>query len=245
MSGPRLDIRDLCVDLGKRHVLQGLNLSITPGSFTAVLGPNGAGKSTLLRAAAGILPARAGTITRSRLAYLPQNGGIAWPMPVRDIVALGRTHFGGLRSLLSPADEAVIDEVLEGCSLTELADRPATDLSGGELSRVLLARVLAVKAPLLLLDEPVAALDPSRQIATMDLLTRERQQGHAVIAVLHDLTLALRYATRIVVMEAGRIVADDVPEAILDMRVLDRVFDIRIDVARTADGRKLAGFSHG
>ena len=245
MSAPSLDIHDLSVDLGRRQVLQGLSLSIVPGSFTAVLGPNGAGKSTLLRAAAGILPTRAGTIARSRLAYLPQNGGVAWPMPVRDIVALGRTHFGGLRSLLSPADEAVIEEVLEACSLTELADRPATDLSGGELSRVLLARVLAVKAPLLLLDEPVSALDPSRQIATMDLLTRERKQGHAVVAVLHDLTLALRYATRIIVMDAGRIVADDTPEAVLAMRVLDRVFDIRVDVARTADGRQLAGFGHG
>ncbi len=245
MSASPLEIRDLCVDLGKRPVLQGLSLCLTPGSFTAVLGPNGAGKSTLLRAAAGILPARAGTITRSRLAYLPQNGGIAWPMPVRDIVALGRTHFGGLRSLLSPADEAVIDEVLEACSLTELADRPATELSGGELSRVLLARTLAVKAPLLLLDEPVAALDPARQIGTMDLLTRETRQGNAVVAVLHDLTLALRYATRIVVMDGGRIVADDTPEAILDLQVLDRVFNIRIDLARTSDGRQLAGFGHG
>ena len=244
-GGAFLDARDLRATLGRREILHGLSVTITPASFTAVLGPNGAGKSTMLKALAGVTPVR-GSINRSvPLSYLPQDGQIAWPMPVRDIVALGRTRFGGLRSLLSPADSAVIEDMLVACGLLDIADHPATELSGGETARVLLARALAVRAPLLLLDEPVAALDPAHQIATMSLLDKEVAQGHAVVAVLHDIGLALQHATRILVLDQGRLIADDAPEALLSSRVLDRVFGIELQTLRLESGLRVTGFRRG
>jgi iron complex transport system ATP-binding protein len=245
VSEPLLQAWDLGASLGRRRVLHDVSLALAPGSFTAVVGPNGAGKSTLLRALAGVIPVTGRLVRHSPLAYLAQDGSIAWPMPVRDVVALGRRRFGGLRSLLSPADAEAIEAALTDCGLTALADAPATDLSGGETARVLLARALAVRAPLLLLDEPVAALDPAHQVATMDLLARERRQGHAVVTVLHDLGLALHYADRMLVVADGRIVADAPPQELLTSRLLDRVFGIALQTQVLADGTRVTGFRRG
>jgi iron complex transport system ATP-binding protein len=245
MSANLIEARDLSAQLGRREVLHSVSLAIQPGSFTAVVGPNGAGKSTLLRALAGVIASRGSIVRSVPLAYLPQDGSIAWPMPVRDIVALGRSRFGGLRSLLSTADETIIENVLAACGLLALAETPATELSGGETARVLLARALAVRAPLLLLDEPVAALDPAHQIATMDLLAQEVAEGHAVVAVLHDLGLALQCADRILVVAEGRLIADAAPEELLASRLFDRVFGIDLQTQVLPNGVRVTGFRRG
>lgn len=233
-----LEFSNVTVRLARRTVLDAINLRIGPGEFTVVLGRNGAGKSTLLRAAAGLVPVSGAISWSCALAYLPQNGGIAWPMPVRDVIGLGRAaHRDGPKS-----DARIVDELLNRCDLVSLATRQAVQLSGGEMARVLLARALAVRAPLLLLDEPVAGLDPAHQIATMNLLRDETRQGHAIAAVLHDITLALRYATRLILIDAGRLMADITPQEAMASGILGQLYGIDVDLMRTGAGLPIAGF---
>lgn len=234
-----IELRGVCVNLGERLVLDGLDLSCKAGELVAVLGPNGAGKSTLLKAIAGLLPASGhlaiGAVTGSDLrpaargravAYLPQGHTAHWPISVMDAVAIGRLPHGAVPGRLRAADEAAIERALGAADALHLAARPVTELSGGERARVMLARALAVEAPVLLADEPIAALDPQHQIAVMELLTRQSAAGVCVLAALHDLTLATRFATRAVVLENGRIIADGPPRDVLDDELLIRVFGI-------------------
>lgn len=235
-----LRVRALTVDLGGRPVLQDCSFVAAPGEFIIVAGPNGAGKSTLVRAIAG-LQSHHGTVAfgaeeagmmdiarRARLvAYLPQHGAINWPMPVRDVVALGRLPFAASLQRLSREDEQAISKAMFDCDVTHLADCLATELSGGELSRVLLARALAAQAPILLLDEPAASLDPSHQSAVMEMLTRIAQSGKLVVAVSHDIVQATQYASRMIVLAAGKIVADGAPRDLLDAGLLERIFSMR------------------
>jgi iron complex transport system ATP-binding protein len=222
-----------------RVILDDVSLDLRDGELTALIGPNGAGKSTLLRTLAG-LQACEGVVRlggrdiralepreRGRaIAYLAQGGQIHWGLSVREIVALGRTpHSGGGR--LTRRDVEAAARALSDCGLSEAADRPVTQLSGGERARVLFARALAVEAPLLAVDEPVASLDPAQQIAVMKLLRGQAGAGRAVIAVLHDLGLALRYADRIVALGNGRIVADAPPREIVASGALDRLYGLR------------------
>ena len=169
-----LDASGLTVRRGGRAVLRDVALSVGAGECVALLGPNGAGKTTLLRALLGLVPfegrsslAGLAPLERARrAAWLPQTREIAWPVPVRDLVALGRhPHSRG-----GPAGSAAVDAALTRLGLQGLADRPATALSGGEQARVLLARALAQETPLILADEPVAGLDPARQIEAMATL---------------------------------------------------------------------------
>lgn len=214
-----LDARNLSVTLGGRAVLREVSLSVAPGEFVALIGPNGAGKTTFLRCCAGLVAPQAGQISTSgaRLSYLPQGGGVHWDLPVRDIVALGRGRFGA-------ASDPAVDEAMTACRVLPFAERLSSELSGGELARVLLARALAVQAPLILADEPVASLDPAHQIEVMKVLAGEARRGVAVIAVLHDLGLAFTHATRIVLMQDGRIVADGPPASVLASGRLEEAF---------------------
>ncbi len=240
-AAPRLSIRQLDVHLGARHALRNVTTQISAGEWIAVLGPNGAGKTTFLRAIAGVA-AFSGEIRmhqrdwrdfmprqRSReIAYLEQRGSIAWPLPVREIVALGRP----------PTAETgrAVHHALEVFGLRDLADRPATELSGGERARTLLARAFASDAPVLLLDEPIGSLDPAWQLATLDQLKAAALAGRTVLAVLHDLSMALRYASRVLLFDAGVLVADATPSGILASGQLDAVFGVRIEALETAGG---------
>lgn len=234
-----LSIENLRVTLRGREVLKDVRLEAGRGELLVVVGPNGAGKTTLLKAVACLLaaegrlewdsrslPALSSAERARAIAYLPQGHVAHWPIRARDVVTIGRVPFASSLARLSRADEDAIDEALDAVDATGFADRPVTELSGGERARIMLARALAVGAPLLLADEPVAALDPAHQLAVMGILSAQARAGRLVIAVSHDLLLAARYATRIVVISEGRIAAAGSPAETLTVQTLKDVFDV-------------------
>ena len=242
-----LQFNDVSVRYGTRRVLDNVSLSLDEGCVTGLAGPNGAGKTTLLRAALSLLKPEAGHIAlfgkplggwsddaRARaMAYLPQAGESHWPLIARRVVALGRMpHRAGL-ARLSQADETAIEDALARCDAAELADRRMDELSAGERARVLLARALATLAPVLLVDEPAAHLDPAHQLRLMELLREEARRGTAVIVTLHDLALATRYCDRLVLLKDGRVAAQGTPDAALSDAALAHVFGVR--AARVTD----------
>ena len=233
-----LRARDLHVRLGGRMVLAGIDLDIEPRCLTVVIGPNGAGKTTLLRAFAGLVAPTRGTIhvgakaldalsagERGRtIAYLPQSGGIAWPIPAFAVAALGRMPHGERADALPQNGRRAVEAAIAAVGLQGLEARLASELSGGERARVLLARVLATEAPVVLADEPVAAFDPGYQLRVLDLLTTRARAGAAVVAVMHDLALAARFADRIIALDGGRIVAAGAPRTVLTSSRLAEMF---------------------
>ena len=244
-----ITLDSVSVDLGARTVLHGVSARFAPGQLVGIVGPNGAGKSTLVRAMLGLAPLSAGTvrldeediahlpprtIARS-LAYLPQGQTLHWPLSVERLVALGRLPHLGPMSRIGAADHDAIAAAMTRTDVAHLADRIATELSGGERARVMLARALAVGAPGLAVDEPLAALDPGHQIDVMQLLAREARAGGLVIAVLHDLSMAARYCDQLLLLDRGTLVADGPPDDVLTQDRLRAVYGItsRIDLAAT------------
>ncbi|MHA6722522.1 ABC transporter ATP-binding protein [Sphingomonas sp. RS2018] len=230
----------LSVYLGGRQVLNGLSLTLTPGAVTGIIGPNGAGKSTLLRTIARLLPIAEGSVTidgaalgdverrtlAQTIAYLPQGGQVHWPVSVERLVSLGRLPHLAPLSRVGDADRAAIEQAMARADVMHFRDRIVTELSGGERARVLLARALAVEAKALLVDEPLAALDPGHQIDVMRLLQAEAAVGATVVVVLHDLTVAARYCDRLALIDAGRLVAEGAPQEVLTPERLARVYGI-------------------
>jgi iron complex transport system ATP-binding protein len=236
-------IDELAVDRGGRRLLGPLSATLAPG-VTGLIGPNGAGKSTLIRAAAGLVP-HAGEVTvqdrsvaamtpreRSRsIAYLPQGQAVHWPLTVERLVALGRLpHLAPMRRP-GAADAKAIEEALCRTQLLGLRARSIDTLSGGERARTLLARALAVGAPVLLADEPLAALDPLHQIEVMQLLRAEADRGVTVLAVLHDLTVAARWCDRLMLLDRGRLAAFDNPRAVLTRERIASVYGVHALIA--------------
>ncbi|MDP3371212.1 MAG: ABC transporter ATP-binding protein [Brevundimonas sp.] len=227
--------------LGGRTVLDGVDLAVAPGELVAVVGPNGAGKSSAIRALAGLLPltdgqARlggadtAGLSARARAeraAYLPQERRIAWNLPAVEVAALGAPFLAAAEA--RGQARAALEEVEAG----HLADRGVAEMSGGERARVLLARALATGARALLVDEPIAGLDPEAQLMVLERLRARAGAGQAVLVSLHDLALAARFAGRVVVLEQGRIAADAPPKGALTPEIMARVFGL---AARWVDG---------
>jgi iron complex transport system ATP-binding protein len=223
-----LAIDSLHASLGGKPVLKDLSFAIAAGEFVGLIGPNGAGKSTLLRTILGFIPHRgevavngnavasmsAGERAR-HIAYLPQERDIAWPVSVETVVALGRLAHRPAFAAAGRADREIVERAMRRMEIDGFRDRPATDLSGGEKARVLIARVLAQDAPLLLADEPAAGLDPSHQIALMKTFSALAGEGHGVVASMHDLGLAARWCSRLILIDRGVIVADGPPRAVL------------------------------
>ena len=242
----RLD--NLSVTLGGRQVVAGISTELT-GGLIGLVGPNGAGKSSLVRAIAGLVPSE-GTILidgkralplrerARRIAYLPQGQAVFWPVTVERLVALGRLPHLAPFERPADTDHAAIERALTRTDLLDLRDRSIDELSGGERARVLLARALAVEAPLLLTDEPLAALDPAHQIEVMQLLRAEAARGAAVIAVLHDLTLAARWCDRLLLMDKGQLVADGAPREVLTAERIDAVYGVSAFIGE-AEGEPL------
>jgi iron complex transport system ATP-binding protein len=225
----------LVVTRGGRRVLDGVSLALEGGALTALAGPNGAGKTTLLSVLAGLVAPDKGSVSvdgvplaslhrlerARRIAWLEQGARAAWGLTVREIAALGRLPHGD-------AGADAVAAALAACGLEALAGRRVDTLSGGETRRAMLARVLATGAEALLLDEPAADLDPAQGFALMRLLRREAERGRAVAVVLHDLSLAARFADRIVLLAEGRIVADGAPATVMTPAHAGRVFGVRI-----------------
>lgn len=225
----------LVVMRGERRVLDAVTLAVQAGSLVALAGPNGAGKTTLLSALAGLLPPDSGVVTLGgtalaslsrtdrarRIAWLEQGARAAWGLTVREVAALGRLPHGD-------ADEAAVTAALAACGVEAFSGRRVDTLSGGEARRAMLARVLATEADILLLDEPTADLDPAQGFALMRLLRAEAARGRAVVAVLHDLSLAARFADRIVLLADGRVAADGTPAEVMTQNQAGRVFGVRI-----------------
>jgi len=238
------------VTLGGCRVVDQVSADLA-GGVIGLIGPNGAGKSTLVRAIAGLIPAEGSVLIDDtpvaaiplrerarRIAYLPQGQAIHWPLTVERLVALGRLPHFAPSAPTAAADAVAIERAIERTDLQALRDRPVDELSGGERARVLLARALAVEAPLLLADEPLAALDPAHQIEVMTLLRAEAECGATVIAVLHDLTLAARWCDRLLLLDRGRLVADGKPAEVLTADRIGSVYDVSAFIG-DADGQPL------
>jgi iron complex transport system ATP-binding protein len=243
-----LDATDVTVRLGGHVVVDRASLTLKRGEVVALVGPNGAGKTTLIRALAGLLPAQGGLLLQGRplesyaprerarcIAYLPQGHVFHWPVPVASVVALGRHPHADAFSAPSEADRAAVKRALAATGTEGFAARPITTLSGGERARVALARALATEAPVLLADEPTASLDPRHQLVVMALLRRGAQDG-AVLAVVHDLLLAARFADRVIVMDRGRLVADAPPAEALSPQRVAEVFGVETVSVNAGDG---------
>lgn len=239
-----LSVSDLSVSLRGRAVLRDVSFEIGAGELVGLIGPNGAGKTTLMRAGLGLLPfegrssvAAMPEADRARhAAWLPQAREIAWPVTVETVVMLGRIPH--LSSVQRPAeaDRAAAEKALAQMDLLEMRGRAATQLSGGEQARVLIARTIAQGTPLLMADEPVAGLDPAHQIATMQSFKALAEEGKSCLVSLHDLGLAARHCTRIIMLGQGGLVADGPPDQVLTQSRVAEVFGISAWYQETDQG---------
>lgn len=222
-----LQTNALAVTLGGRRVVDDLSLAIAPGEIVALLGPNGAGKTSLMRGALGLIPAEGRALLGDaeavrlsareralRAAYLPQKPQSIWPISVESLVALGRFAYGAAPDRLSVRDRDAVDAALIACSMTALRGRPMNEISGGEKARAHLARALAQGAPLLVLDEPTAGLDPAQSLAVADILRAHASAGGAVLISTHDVALATRMAHRVLLLREGRLIAEGPPSTL-------------------------------
>jgi iron complex transport system ATP-binding protein len=239
----RIDATGLHLSLGGRPVLAGIDLVLAPGRLVGLIGPNGAGKTTLLRVLAALQPPEAGTVRYDGLsarqlgrgqlarglAVLMQGDEVQWPLRADHLVALGRLPHRRFLGGPSAEDRAAVARALAAADATHLRRRTVGALSAGERMRVLFARALAVEAPMLFADEPVAALDPFHQLQIMELLQARARAGAGVLVVLHDLALAGRFCDRLVLLRGGRILADGAPDAVLTDDNLRRAYAVEVE----------------
>jgi iron complex transport system ATP-binding protein len=235
-----MEARNVSLKRGDRTVVSAASLTLRAGRVVGLIGPNGAGKSTFLRMLAGLMTpehghirlddrdiGRIGADTRARqLAFIPQDGQPPPPMPVRALVALGRLPHGqvGDRANGHPA----VEDALAATGLLDLQSRPASQLSGGERARMNLARALATSTPVILADEPIAALDPAHALSMMHLFRVLARQGKGIVVVLHDLVLAARLCDELVLMHEGRVVRHGQPEQVLQDDVMRSVYGVTV-----------------
>ncbi|AHH18357.1 putative ferric enterobactin transport ATP-binding protein [Nocardia nova SH22a] len=250
----RLSVDDATLAYARRTISRGLSLTIPDGSFTVIIGPNGCGKSTLLRALARLLAPTAGAVLldgRSvqsypskelarTIGFLPQSATAPDNITVADLVARGRYPHQGPLHRWSRRDEDALRTAMIATRTDALADRPVDELSGGQRQRVWIAMALAQQTPILLLDEPTTYLDIAFQLEVMDTLRDLHDHGRTLVAVLHDPNHAARYASHLIAMADGEIVAEGEPKTIITSELIDRVFGIDSTViADPLDGAPL------
>lgn len=247
-----LSVDNLGLVLGGAMVLDGVTARFAPGRVTAVLGPNGAGKSSLLGCLAGLHRPNAGVVRLDgadraatdprtlarRIGYLPQAADVHWDIDVATLVSLGRFPHR-LRWGMSAADDAVVAAAMAATDVAGLATRTVNSLSGGERSRVLLARVLAGTPDWLLADEPLASLDPAHQLDVLDRLRAIAAAGAGVVAVLHDLNQAARVADDVLLVRAGRVVGFGAADAMLVPETIAATYGVATEITHASDGRRV------
>ena len=244
-----LRVENLSVSRQKRMVVDGISFAVEEGEFVGLIGPNGAGKSTLLRAILAQLPYQGTVILNGQesaqlknakraqiLSYIAQDREISWNMRVEAVVQLGRLARLPQFSGLTMQDQQLVESAINALEIGHLCDKSARELSGGEQARVLIARALAQDTPLMLADEPVAGLDPSHQLGLMQIFRDLATGGRSIICTLHDLGLAARWCTRLLLMKNGRLVADGTPAEILRDDVIRDLYGVDVYRAETTDG---------
>jgi iron complex transport system ATP-binding protein len=243
-----LSLSNASVALGARTVVSDISFAAASGEVIALLGPNGAGKTSFLRAALGLIPLSAGEARLSgadaralsprdralRAAYLPQRPQSIWPISVEHLVALGRYAYGAAPDKLSRVDQSAVDAAIEACALESLRSRRMDEISGGEKARAHLARALAQHAPLLILDEPTAGLDPAQALTVAEIMSNHASGGATVFST-HDVALAGRTADRVLLLREGRVVAEGAPETALTPEALEAAYGRRARVDRVGD----------
>ncbi len=240
-----LAARNVSVALGSRAVLHGLTLQASPGEIVVVAGPNGAGKSTALKVLAGLITPSQGHVSvddkplanfdrhelARTIAYLPQDRTVHWSIPCERVVALGRLPHRSFASAEAGSDHDAIAAAMASMDVAQFAQRPIATLSGGERARVLVARALAQQARYIVTDEPTAGLDPAHSLRLFEEFKRLSAQGHAIVTALHDLGLAARYASRVVLLKDGRCIADGRPARVLSRENLAEAFSVDVLVS--------------
>ncbi len=225
-----------------RLLVNNVSVNLAAGELVGLVGPNGAGKSTLLNLLAGLVKSDSGTVLldnkninkislqqkSQRLAWVAQSGPVNWPLTVERIIALGRRPHLSAWQKLSREDKAAIEYAIAATDCEALRHQDATTLSGGERTRMLLARAIAAQPKVLLADEPIAALDLKHQLQTMQLLRKFAMQDKACLVVLHDLSLAYRYCDRLYLMNEGSIVAEGQPCDVLSHEHLQSVYGVEV-----------------
>ena len=253
-----LEARHLACDYGRRRILKGVDLSLAPGEVVALLGPNGAGKSTLLRTLLGLQAPAQGQVTvggralsdyprrtlARHLAYVPQAHVAPFPYSVRQVVTLGRLPHGGLWREPSRADRQIVDQVLARLAITHLAERPYTQVSGGERQLALIGRALAQQAPLVIMDEPATGLDYGNQWRLLQLVRTLADEGLAFLLSTHTPEHAAYVATRVALLHGGRLIADGPPDEVITPAHIARLYGIEVSIhgSPCGDARKLALF---
>lgn len=254
-----LTLRGVSARYGPRTVAADVDVEVPTGSWLVIIGPNGAGKSSLLKSIIGVVDhdgeilldgtptASLGSRERARaIAYAPQAPQLPDRLTVTDYVLLGRTPHLAPLARERRADLEIVEQVLGRLDLAGMADRALHTLSGGERQRTVLARVLAQQAGLLLLDEPTTGLDIGHAQALLDLVDRLRaEEGATVVSTLHDLTLSAQYADRLLLLDGGRVVASGAPHRVLTREVVERHYDARVEVLRTANGNLVVAPTRG
>ena len=239
---------------GSEQLLHSVSLEVSPAELVVLIGPNGAGKSSLMKTMAGVVPPDDGRLQLDkvnfadvkpaerarRLAYLPQKLELAWPNKVRDVVALGRYAYGASPGRLTGDDRLYVEEALSVCDLTQFADRRADTLSGGEVSRMHFARILAGQPQYILADEPVAALDPRQQFRIMELILSFVKAGGGALIVLHDLQLAARYADKLVWLDKGRVVSTGKVADTMTAERISSVYGVEANIEHAEQGLKVS-----
>lgn len=251
-----IELENITFGYGKDALFRNLSVQVGEGELCAVVGPNGSGKTTMLKCVAGLLVPEAGDVfvngrsvreygTRelaTQVAYVPQRQDLIFDLPVRDMVMMGRNPYQRHWQLANAQDDAIVEEMLAHCNLTHLRDRMASELSGGELQRTLIARAMAQQTPVMLLDEPLSNLDVAHKFEIMEILQRlNREHNVLIMIIVHDFSIALQYATHAILMEAGQVLCHDVTSAVLSPDNIRRCFqlgpdfeiDLRGNIAKT------------